>query len=382
MRKTTSNPKYTFTKRGIYYYSRLVPSDLRHHYRTARLVQSLKTRSTREACKLSRLLTQRLEAYWQNIRIDKQEIPCEFLLKDSVHQVKLTDAMMLYFELRGNNKSELFFVSSRRHVDYLIEATGDYPIKHYTTADATRYRKWLQGRGLANASVRKAIACIRAILNLAIGELGLALQNPFANIYLPSASEDRKKRRPISVDDIRLIQTACMEINDDLRWLVALISDTGMRLAEAAGLMQSDVCLDEKIPHIVIKPHPHRSLKTKCSERIIPLVDAALWAAKQIKRNATGAYCFPRYSNEMGCNANSASAALNKWIKSRTKKDYVIHGFRHSFRDRLRAVDAQSEMIDQLGGWSLQTIGQQYGTGHNLERMHQTMCKISINSAD
>ncbi len=28
--------------------------------------------------------------------------------------------------------------------------------------------------------------------------------------------------------------------NDDIRWLIALISDTGMRLAEAAGLRHDD----------------------------------------------------------------------------------------------------------------------------------------------
>ena len=44
-----------------------------------------------------------------------------------------------------------------------------------------------------------------------------------------------------------------------------------------------------------------------------------------------------RYTSLKGCNANSASAALNKWLKEKLSDDYVIHGFRHSFRDRLRA---------------------------------------------
>ena len=38
----------------------------------------------------------------------------------------------------------------------------------------------------------------------------------------------------------------------------------------------------------------------------------------------------------------------------------VIHGLRHSFRDRLRAVEAPTDMIDQLGGWSLKSVGQGY----------------------
>ena len=47
---------------------------------------------------------------------------------------------------------------------------------------------------------------------------------------------ESKKRVSIPVDTvIRRIQQSCLEHDDDMRWLIALISDTGMRLAEAAG---------------------------------------------------------------------------------------------------------------------------------------------------
>ena len=54
----------------------------------------------------------------------------------------------------------------------------------------------------------------------------------------------------------------CLSLNDDLRWLVALVSDTGMRLAEVAGLLKSDIILDEGIPFIKLQPHAWRKLKT------------------------------------------------------------------------------------------------------------------------
>ena len=44
------------------------------------------------------------------------------------------------------------------------------------------------------------------------------------------------KRMPMPIDSIRLVQSECVKLDDDIRWLIALISDTGMRLAEAAGL--------------------------------------------------------------------------------------------------------------------------------------------------
>ena len=43
-------------------------------------------------------------------------------------------------------------------------------------------------------------------------------------------------------------------MDDDLRHLVSLISDTGMRLSEAAGLMKSDFNVDCDYPHLVIQP--------------------------------------------------------------------------------------------------------------------------------
>ena len=43
-------------------------------------------------------------------------------------------------------------------------------------------------------------------------------------------------RKAIPLDELRRVQRECMRIDGDIRWLVALVSDTGMRLAEAAGL--------------------------------------------------------------------------------------------------------------------------------------------------
>jgi integrase len=374
MRKTSNNPPYTFTKRGIYYFSRLVPHDIRYHYKQPRIVQSLRTRLRKDAANYSRSLTHQLDTYWSELRINQPDIPCSNFLLNQPTEVTLRIALDTYFTIKGNNRNETFFRHSERYINYLIEATADKPIKFFTTIDATTFRDWLKAKGLANASIKKAFACIKAIFNLAIKEHGLAIENPFSNIHLPSPTEDAKKRIPISTMDLKLIQTECMRIDDDLRWLVALISDTGMRLSEAAGLIIDDLVLDDEIPHVIIQPHSHRPLKTRSSERVIPLVGASLWAAQKIKQNVTGDYCFQRYTNNNRTNANSASAALNKWIKVLTKnKDNTIHGFRHSLRDRLRAADISIELIDEIGGWSRQSVGAQYGNGYTLEKKHENL---------
>ena len=95
-----------------------------------------------------------------------------------------------------------------------------------------------------------------------------------------------------------------------------------------------------------------------------------------IKHNKDSLFAFPRYTSSEGCNANSASATLNKWLKEKLLYTYVVHGFRHSFRDRLRAVECPSEIIDQLGGWSLRSIGQGYGKGFNIEILYKWIKKM------
>tara|TARA_B110000091_G_scaffold4307_1_gene4301 strand:- start:1664 stop:1801 length:138 start_codon:yes stop_codon:yes gene_type:complete len=41
-------------------------------------------------------------------------------------------------------------------------------------------------------------------------------------------------------------------------------------------------------------------------------------------------------------------------------------------------VEAPSDMIDQIGGWSLKTVGQNYGDGYRLKHMGGWMEKISL----
>ena len=137
----------------------------------------------------------------------------------------------------------------------------------------------------------------------------------------------------------------------------------------SCGLERSDVVLDGPIPHIINRPNGCQSLKTRASERKVPLVGASLWGATQALLapiRSEEAFLFPRYTKGGKCNANSASAALNKWMKNYVDEGYVIHSFRHSMRDRLRAVECPSDIVDQLGGWTPSGAGQNYGSGYPL----------------
>ena len=128
-----------------------------------------------------------------------------------------------------------------------------------------------------------------------------------------------------------------------------------MRLGEAVGLRRSDVDLDIDCPVVSIVPHARRRLKTRESERIVPLVGIALTAARiLLEQNTQSQFLFPTYNKSERSNANSASATLNKWMRSNGFENYTVHSLRHSFRDRLRAVECPNEIANQLGGWLIQ----------------------------
>ena len=167
--------------------------------------------------------------------------------------------------------------------------------------------------------------------------------------------------------------------DDDMRWLIALISDTGMRLAEGAGLLKSDIHLDADIPFVHIQKHPWRNLKTASSERIIPLCGQALWAAERIvASDHTSKFAFPRYNRHSTTKANSASAALNKWLKQYVPIGCTMHSFRHSMRDRLRSVQCPSDIADQIGGWTSEGVGQGYGSGYPLNVLNEWLEKALV----
>jgi integrase len=70
------------------------------------------------------------------------------------------------------------------------------------------------------------------------------------------------------------------------------------------------------------------------------------------------------------------SGALNKWLQDYVPEGCVIHSFRHSMRDRLRAVQCPSDMIDQIGGWSTAGVGQAYWKSYDLVKLTFTLRRI------
>ena len=374
--------KFLFRKRGVYYFERRVPVELSAHYSSPKIVKSLKTKNVKRANKLARQLADRLDDHWALLRGDlfssmigdQQRHVASLPVQKS--PMTIQDALSEYLRHKGQGKGDRFRRYAERSVGYLIQFAGSKSLTDYSRADANTLRDALIDRGLVASSIKRNFEVVRSVFNVAAKEAGLDLVNPFSRVILSSAPPGRK-RKPIPLSDIWKIQRLCYEKDDDIRWLIALLSDTGMRLAEAAGLAKQDVFLDTETPYAQVCERPWRPLKTRSSERYVPLVGAALWAAQRAYESSPNEYLFPRYCSDGGCKADYASNALNKWIKGQLSERHVVHGFRHSLRDRLREIECPSDMIDQIGGWRTLGVGTQYGNGFTVSLMCKWMLKIS-----
>jgi integrase len=378
----TKSNSYTFQKDGVWYFSRRVPADLRRHYRTGRIAYSLRTKSIKDARVRAMSDAAKLDRHWHILRISSDDLPGKHLLADAVkadviytpkddHSLKASVAV--YLRLKGNSRPTTFEAAVRRSCGYLIDCCGMKNLDEYVRSDATKFRDYLFAKGLNGASVTRVFGTVRAVINLALSEFGLSIVNPFSNVYF-GQSQGVKKRIPVKPEDIEKVQQECYKADDEKRWLIALIADTGIRLGEGAGLLRSDFVEQDGILCVNIRPHPWRSLKTSSSERLVPLVGSSKWAAERIlAQSIESRFAFPKYNDGKRTNANSASAALNKWLKLKIGRGYTIHSFRHSMRDRLRAVECPSEVIDQIGGWLTHGVGNSYGKGYDYRILNKWM---------
>ena len=210
-------------------------------------------------------------------------------------------------------------------------------------------------------------------MNYAYSELDLDKRNPFTRLFIRNEGHDVSKRGTFTKEQLKQGYDRALNSKSTVKLLMPLLGETGCRLAEIVGLRLEDIDLENDLIHI--RPNPARRLKNKTSERVLPLVGYARTALVQAMSQADDEWLFPQYIKAGHCYATHASNALNSWLK-RDFGGLTAHSLRHTFRDRLRAVECPMDMIDQIGGWrSVGGVGASYGEGYGLVQVMEMMEK-------
>jgi len=260
----------------------------------------------------------------------------------------------------------------KRAVERFVSLIGDKPLAELTYNDAIDYSEWWRDRvmndGVAAKTANKDIGQLSRMLKEINIRRRLNLPDVFKGLHL--RGETDKSRLPYDPAFIqsRFLGGALRDMNEDARCVLYVMIETGLRPSEIVNLQAHTIMLDAPIPFVRIVADGRR-LKTEQSERDIPLVGVAL---KALRQHPNG---FPKYRDR----STVLSATTNKFLSEnglRPTKDHTLYSLRHSFKDRLVAIEAPDSLIDSLMGH--RTNKPKYGKGPPLELKLKYLTQIAF----
>ena len=263
-----------------------------------------------------------------------------------------------------------------RAVARFVDVVGDKPIADLTHADAIEYSEWWRARVVEDEVAAKTANKDMGQLSRMLKDMSirrrLNLPDLFKGLHL--RGETDKSRLPFDPAFIqsKFLNGALDGLNEEARLVLYVMIETGMRPSEIVNLRENTIILNAAIPHVRIEADGRR-LKTGDSEREIPLVGVAL---KALTLRPHG---FPKYRD----NATTLSATVNKFLLEnglRPTRDHTVYSLRHSFKDRLVAIEAPDSLIDCLMGHK--TYKPKYGKGPSLELKLKFLEMIALSSPD
>lgn len=260
-----------------------------------------------------------------------------------------------------------------RAIKNLMQVIGNKPIDQITRNDALDFREWWQERvvseGLEIETANKDIGHLSKMLRTVDRAHRLGLSPVFGSLRLEGGEDgQRVAYLPEFVQNEILKDGRFDEINPEARRVMFLMIETGLRPIEAVNLTRETIFLDVPIPYVSVKP-VGRVLKTKHSERDIPLVGVSLMAMREQPDG------FPRYRDK----SSNLSADINKALATRGLRPIEgqsLYSFRHTFEDRLIAQNAPDKVVASLMGHKWQRP--KYGLGPSLAQKREWLLKIAF----
>jgi len=364
-----SHIQYTICRSCTYYYNRRVPKHAVNSY--GPFIRQALSKDPLEAEALAKRLSDVLEGAW-SAATDATPVNISTIIESfQPKRMALSEIAAEYLALKQIDQTP-----PRVALSTFISLAGDRDVSAYTREDAKLFVHHLKLRGNKTGTIRRRINSLSAIINYAYSELDLDKRNPFTRLFIQNEGADIFKRGTFTNEQLKWGYDKALSSGSTVKLLMPLLGDTGCRLAEIVGLRLEDIDLENDLIHI--RPNSARRLKNKTSERVLPLVGYAKLAIEQALALADDEWLFPQYLKVGHCYATHASNAVNKWLK----KDFgglTSHCLRHTFRDRLRAVECPIDMIDQIGGWrSVGGIGAGYGQGYDLGQLRVWLARCSV----
>ena len=296
----------------------------------------------------------------------------EFRLKASEYPAE-------YLRLKDKASDQKFKNDAELAVKFLLAVLPDKAPGEYKRSELNDLIAVQRDIGLKTASIKRRLAMLRAMFNLVSLELELDedRQHPFHDWHIPGEGEDKKDKQDFTFDQLTQLREFKASRVKEIKWMMHLMLDTGLRMKECCGLMRQDVYLDDQYPHLRVAKNPFRRLKTKNSKRFVPLVGMALEAVMEAVESGDSDWLFARYIDleEQQTKNTSAANTMNKALKRYLGPSApTSHSFRHTMQTRLREVGCPEHLRNELGGWS-KTVSESYGSTADLKNKSEYLQK-------
>lgn len=301
-------------------------------------------------------------------------------------QISITRAESVYFNeitpnqlARKSDGQKKHWINERKFsINYLKTQIGDKNINDVNRDDALAFYRYLNKHVMdkerSSSWGKRQLGNIRKFFDDYFSYQGQVDRvNPFSGLTFKDFTISRP---PFSVEWItqKIFRIGALDsLNTEARHILFTLIDTGARMGEICNLGADDIHLDTDYPYIEIKPRndPNnpREIKTNSSIRTVPLIGVAYAALKQHPNG------FIRYRDK----ETHLSNTLNKYFRTNglfESEKHVIYSFRHSFEDRMKEADLDSELRRALMGHTIDRP--KYGSGGRLKWQWEQLKKIEL----
>jgi len=261
----------------------------------------------------------------------------------------------------------------KRAIANLRGVIGNKPLTQITRSYALDFQRWWADRvlveGMEIETANKDIGHLNKMLSKVDHAHRMGLGAVFAQLRIEGGKTGQRVAFPAAwVQDKLLAEGALDRLNPEARRVLYLVVETGLRLSEACNLTAETIRLDDPVPHVMVRPDGRR-MKTEQSERDMPLVGVALAAMRAQPEG------FPRYRD----NAGTLSATVNKFLDENgllPGQGQTLYSLRHTFEDRLTAVEAPDKVAAALMGHKYHRP--RYGIGPSLAQKAEWLGRIAF----
>jgi integrase len=418
---------------NTYYFNRRVPLEVKDFEKRKFIRYSLKTDSLKKAVKLAAVENSRLEEYWSKLIASSSQAahenyrqvversqhlgltyqtnqqlaegqlseiiqrllliakqPVKYQLEAALGgvvapEILLSDALSKYWELskdvlldKSQKQIKKWQNPRKLAIKNLLACIGDKPLSQLTGEDILKFRNWwinrieINGKGLGAAD--KDFIHSKVILRTVAKhfKISIDVKHFYEGISINGDSDRRKAFATDFIVSKLLNKDLLSGMSEQNRALLKIFAETGTSVSEITKVLPEDIFLNAEIPYISLNSRKKNKLKTKYRIRDIPLTGFALEGFRQ----------YPLGFSHLADKTDDVSTAIGKYLRENKllpSKKHTVYSLRHSFQERLLAVNTPDRIQADLMGHKFQRPT--YGDT-TLKQKLEWMEKVQLDMAE